>query len=1645
MFSCYRILVLCFIFLSSFRLQAQITSNFSSTDEGWKVLDGNTGATTTPTYNATGGNPGGNISYGTLAINANIYFVAPAKFNGNQSLSYNQNLSFDLLVSNAGADNSQSDIVISSPAINLIYQMPTKPSTGTWNSYSILLNETAANWHVGSYLGTAPTKTQMKQALSNVTSIQIRLKYLTFNTFTYTSQLDNVVLNQVTIPSSPTISSFSPASGLPGTTVTITGTNFNSTVAQNTVYFNGAKATVVNASATKLTVKSPSKISYGPITVINTTNGTQATSRTNFNPLFDNNKDFGGRIIASSFGKSVSIGTPPSFQVGTTGFSIGDLDGDGWQDVLTSRTDAGNMYAQIHRNAQQTSGISAASFAAPVTLSLPNSPAGLTVGRVGQTAIADMDGDGKLDVIVNVGYNSGNYDNTFIIFLNQSTAGNLSFASPYIFQIADAQNNNEGIAVADMDGDGRPDILTAFQNSACQLTILQNLSSPGNLDFAYPQNFAQGVTMGIDISLGDLNGDNKPEVLVQAYLNSAINVYENNSTIGSISLGVPFKLNSNTTANIKVADVDNDGKNDIFFRDYGAGGPILLKKNNHSTGALTAADFGADITLTQQAGGGLGSPYSYTTAADLNGDNKLDIIAADGTNIAVYQNNFVSGAISASSFYAGTTFEGGNNSNQYILTADIDGDNKPEILIRPQLGAAFWVYHNENFPAPQVSSVLPSGGNAGTAVTLTGINFNTSTSSNVPQVRMGGIVTTGTSLTNTSVNTTLPLGVVSPRAQVTEHGLVGFSKPYSTTFNGAQVINATSFSLAADLPMVGNGNYGLVVADFDDDGKPDIVANDNFSPTRVFQNVLPSAGANLTNTSFSLASSLASTTISMAAGDFNGDGKIDLVAPNNLFRNNSAALPSFAASVGINLQNANGIISNHDFNLDGKPDLASLNNAQIWVFENLTRNGAFTYASTFESFATSGVPPTQLTVTGTTSTSATSFGHSMESFDADGDGFDDLLLGITSTTSSLTVYPNSGQKGAITASQFSAPITFASNGTPSRIASADFDGDGKIDVALSYNSGSVISIFKNQSTVGAISFAAKQDITAGAGIYDMVTRDLDGDGKPEIITTNYVAGVSTSFSVFKNTSAGSISFTAPVTFSLTSGRVPYNLEVADFNLDGKPDIVIRGSGSTTNFVSVFQNNIPTVSITVDTQPSPSTVCDGVSAQFTTSASGTTNITYQWQYSSDGVVPFADVTNTGGYLNVTTSALTINSAGNFGAGVYRCKISGDFAASVFTNTVSFTVNALPAAPSATDGNDCGPGSVTLVASGGSNGQYIWYDQNGVIAGQINNTYVTPVIAATTQYSVAITNGTCVSTKTNVQAVILTVGCATINITAQPSDFIACAGDIATFSATVTGTTNITYQWQFSSDNGVTFSDVTNGGGYSNVTTSTLSVNTTGNFGVGRYRCKINGDFATTVFTNDEGLFINSNNCAKPVITAEQLATQIGGKVIVDLKPLITTANLDLTSLQIISPPSSGATASIDANGILTIDYAGKAFAGQENITIKACDQNGQCSTQDFNIDVAGDIIVYNGISPNGANPKLVLQYIEILPDTKNNSVYIFDRWENLVWHGDNYNNDSVVFTGLNDGGSSLPSGVYFYKIDFASGKKSKTGFISLRRQ
>src|SRR5258708_5804302 len=102
----------------------------------------------------------------------------------------------------------------------------------------------------------------------------------------------------------PSIQSFNPESGPAGQTINIYGHNFNPVALSNVVYFGGAKATILSASATILTVTVPNGAGYAPITV--TTDKLSACSARPFTVTFN---DGANAFTDSSFYPRVSFVT----------------------------------------------------------------------------------------------------------------------------------------------------------------------------------------------------------------------------------------------------------------------------------------------------------------------------------------------------------------------------------------------------------------------------------------------------------------------------------------------------------------------------------------------------------------------------------------------------------------------------------------------------------------------------------------------------------------------------------------------------------------------------------------------------------------------------------------------------------------------------------------------------------------------------------------------------------------------------------------------------------------------------------------------------------------------------------------------------------------------------------------------------------------------------------------------------------------------------------------------------------------------------------------------------------------------------------------------------------------------------------------
>lgn len=366
-------------------------------------------------------------------------------------------------------------------------------------------------------------------------------------------------------------------------------------------------------------------------------------------------------------------------------------------------------------------------------------------------------------------------------------------------------------------------------------------------------------------------------------------------------------------------------------------------------------------------------------------------------------------------------------------------------------------------------------------------------------------------------------------------------------------------------------------------------------------------------------------------------------------------------------------------------------------------------------------------------------------------------------------------------------------------------------------------------------------------------------------------------------------------------------------------------------------------------------------------------------------------------------------------------------SVDSDPVSTTEVSIPTQPGVTNNSGCSGTSTILNASGGSAGDYRWYSVSTAgtaLSGFTNDTFTAPSLSSTTSYFVAITNGTCESTRTEVIATVLPLPAAP-SVTIPSS---VCSGSSVTLNAS--GTANGNYRWY---DGGTLITGEVN----NSYVVTNLTTNKT-------YQAAI---FDGTCESTKTSVTATIKNCTAPTIASTTASAFIESAVTIDLRTLISDSenDLDESSLQIVGTLTSGA--SFTLNGfLLTINYSGVPFPGTDKIIISICDQTGLCTQQELSIELSGTITVYNAVSPNGDNKNetLYIQYIGILPETKSNKVTIYNRWGDEMWKTDDYDNVNQVFKGISSAGNELPSGTYYYKIFFNANGKSKTGFISLKK-
>jgi hypothetical protein len=268
------------------------------------------------------------------------------------------------------------------------------------------------------------------------------------------------------------------------------------------------------------------------------------------------------------------------------------------------------------------------------------------------------------------------------------------------------------------------------------------------------------------------------------------------------------------------------------------------------------------------------------------------------------------------------------------------------------------------------------------------------------------------------------------------------------------------------------------------------------------------------------------------------------------------------------------------------------------------------------------------------------------------------------------------------------------------------------------------------------------------------------------------------------------------------------------------------------------------------QPMSMNLCEGSSANFSVTATGT-GVTYQWQVSTDGGITFTDIPGAT-TANLTVNGITASMNNNrYRAVLFSCSTTG-----LNSNAAQLTVNALANVSSQpTNASACAGSNATFtVASTGSNVSYQWQisTDGGVTYSNINGANSATLSLTNVGLSLnnnryrAIVTNSCPSTATSNGAVLLVTGNAAIS--AQPISTTVCAGQNANFTSSAAGSA---YQWQVSSDGGVTFTDI------AGANTTTLSIpSVAAALDGNKYRLTVTGCSAAALISDVVTLTVNS---------------------------------------------------------------------------------------------------------------------------------------------------------------------------------------------
>lgn len=638
----------------------------------------------------------------------------------------------------------------------------------------------------------------------------------------------------------PVVSSFTGASLTPGSTINLTSAGtFNSTPANNIVYFGGVRGTVLSGDASNLSVRVPAGATFASITILDSVSQLSASTALPFTPRYDSTGF--GQTPANLLNFYSTLPAPVTLPYRETVPSHGgpysvefaDLDGDGKPEAIVSGTGTPNVVVYLN----QSSGIGHVTDAYPSFDTFQVGAGPLSV------KLADFDGDGKLDIVTsNVG-TAG-----LSLLRNTSTLGNINFAPRQEISLPTDFLLPSELTIADFDGDGRPDIavcvtgvgnplyaqgFTAINNTQKRghMVVLKNnfYRAPGTNIVAGSFTYSDGFTYDYDtasspisIASGDLNDDGRPDIALSLHDKRKVDVFLKTATGMGFSAPVSNITASGTTGfplQVRIGDLNNDGfpdlavavtDSDLLTNTYNV---VSIFKNS-GTGT-----FGGVVNVTLP--GGAAGPVALAIG-DVTGDTRPDIVVSSATsNVITILRNLTTGtaaALSPASF-SGVNKLTGHPANVCPAIGDIDGNGIHDIAVvsrQDNVMMLFRGYPRPDTTSPVGDSVLCNTGTGkvysthrptsatGTwtitsngHVTITGVNSSTVGSVVTDTVKLNGATAGMDTLTYTVVSLGDTNRVKYPvRTLVTSDPgtisivgggdsiCVGFDKTFTTTGSG---------------------------------------------------------------------------------------------------------------------------------------------------------------------------------------------------------------------------------------------------------------------------------------------------------------------------------------------------------------------------------------------------------------------------------------------------------------------------------------------------------------------------------------------------------------------------------------------------------------------------------------------------------------------------------------------------------------------------------------------------------------------------------------------------------------------------------------------------------------------------------------------